>query len=418
MSIRYKIFAVFILAVLMTAIVLSIFLDLRYGVFVLGLTFVLGIGFFALFNANFQSTINEQTEELQKYKLAVAHAAEHIIITDPTGKILYANKAVEKITGYASEEVIGKTPRLWGGQMSEEFYKNFWKTIKEDKEIFEGEIKNVRKNGEEYIAETRVAPVTDDNGEVLYFVGIERDITKEKEVDRAKTEFVSLASHQLRSPLSTINWYTEMLIDGNAGKINEKQFQYLREVRSAKSRMAGIIDALLNVSRLELGTFTLEPEPTDICKLAESITKDYEQKIKEKSINFERVIGDDIPIMNVDRDLLMIIIQNLISNAVKYTQENGDIEFKIQRKDPDLLIQVSDNGCGIPKDSQGKIFSKLFRASNVEQIDPNGNGLGLYIAKSILEKSNGEIWFDSEEDVGTTFYVTIPLSGMKVRKNN
>jgi PAS domain S-box-containing protein len=151
-----------------------------------------------------KNKIESLAGDLEKFKLAVDNASDHIVITDPDGVILYANRAVEKITGYSHSEVIGNKPSLWGKQMPEEFYNNLWKTIKEEKTNFIGELNNRRKNGEIYVAEASISPILNSNNKVIFFVGIERDITLLKEISDAKTEFVSVASHQLRTPLTGI----------------------------------------------------------------------------------------------------------------------------------------------------------------------------------------------------------------------
>ncbi len=350
--------------------------------------------------------------DLQKFKLAVENASDHIIITDSDGKIIFANKAAEKITGYSQEEIIGKTPRLWGGQMPLEFYKNLWKTIKLDKKVFEGEISNRRKSGQNYIAEIHIGPVLDERNRILFFVGIERDITKAKEIDRAKSEFVSLASHQLRTPLSAINWYTEMLMDGDVGEMNEKQKDYLQEIYGASKRMAALVSALLNVSRIELGTFAIEPKLTDVVELTKSVIKDMSLRIRKDKQEVIENYGEGIKTLNVDPNLMRIIIENLFFNSVKYTKDDGEIKISIEKTADAIVLSVADNGYGIPKDEQVKIFKKFFRADNIREKETDGNGLGLYMVKEVAEKAGGKIWFESEENKGTTFHVSIPLAGM------
>ncbi len=244
------------------------------------------------------------------------------------------------------------------------------------------------------------------------------DTTKEKAVDKAKTEFVSLASHQLRTPLSAVNWYTEMLLAGDAGKLNEKQKEYLDEVHIGSQRMAAIVNALLDVSRLELGIFMVEPESTDIVVLAKSAIDEQKNQIDEKKLKLLPHFATDIPKINADPKLLHMVFQNLLSNAVKYTPEGGSIEFSISldKENGQVHIQVADTGYGIPKNQQDKIFTKLFRADNVRKIDTEGTGLGLYIVKSIIEHTEGTIRFESEENKGTTFYLTLPIEGMKKKE--
>jgi signal transduction histidine kinase len=250
------------------------------------------------------------------------------------------------------------------------------------------------------------------------------NIDREKEIDTAKTEFVSLASHQLRTPLSAVNWYTEMLLDGDAGKINVKQKKYLAEIYNGNQRMVALVNALLNVSRLELGTFAIEPTTVDMNVVAAQVIDDLKPQTiqKEQTLTFST---EEVSKIVADEKLLRMVIQNLLANAVKYTPEKGKISLVLKKlaagtplegrvfKDDSTVIIVSDTGYGIPLDQQERIFTKLFRADNVLERDTEGTGLGLYIVKSIVTHAGGEIWFTSVEDGGTTFYVVLPASGMK-----
>lgn len=367
----------------------------------------------------------EKTEflakDLEKFKLAVENASDHIVITDADGAVLYANKAVEKITGFSNKEVIGKkagSKELWGGNMKKEVYDEFWDIIKNKKQIYAGEFKNKRKNGEEYDAAASVSPILDNSGQVVFFIGIERDITREKEIDKAKTEFVSLASHQLRTPLTAINWYVEMLMNGDAGKINKEQKNYLEEVYKGSKRMVDLVNALLNVSRIDLGTFAIDPEPIDFAAASKDVLNELKPSIINKKMKIKEVYDKNVPLINADPKLIRIIFQNLLSNAVKYTPEKGTISVGIKKDNEDVLITISDTGYGIPIGQQARIFEKLFRADNARQRETDGTGLGLYVLKSIIEKNDGKIWFESAENKGTTFYVRMPLSGMKKKEGS
>ena len=270
-------------------------------------------------------------------------------------------------------------------------------------------------------------PVRDDTGTLRFVAVVFDDVTKEKEVDRAKTEFVSLASHQLRTPLSSINWYSEMLLDGDAGKITKEQKKYLQEIYRGNKRMVELVDALLNVSRIEMGTFMVEPVPMNIVAAATSALADFKKMIKKKKIIVKELHTKDIPHIMADPKLIRIIFQNLLSNAIKYTPEHGTVSLTVaalkkgQSADGKktsremLLIKVADTGYGIPYEQHSKIFTKMFRADNVREHDPEGTGLGLYLVKSIVEHVEGSIWFESEEDKGSTFYVVLPLEGMQKR---
>ncbi len=372
--------------------------------------------------------LSKQVQETEKFKLAVEHASDHIIITDKEGIVIYANQAVFHVTGYRPEEAIGKKAgELWHKPMPTEFYQSMWKTIKENKQTFQGEITNQRKNGEEYAAQLTISPVLDAAGEVVFFLGIERDISKEKMIDKIKSEFVSFASHQLRTPLTSVKWYTEMLLGGDAGPVTADQQKYLQEIYHGSKRMVDLVTSLLNVSRIEMGTFSVEPERMSVQEELHNVLSELKLQIAERKLSIH-VQTNDLPQVIVDRKLLTIVLQNLLTNAVKYTPQGGSIEIELcQRQAGEMLggrhldesawcCVVSDTGYGIPQSQADKIFSKLFRADNVREKDANGTGLGLYITKSIITQSNGDIWFESQENVGTTFYFWLPMVGMNRRE--
>jgi signal transduction histidine kinase len=178
---------------------------------------------------------------------------------------------------------------------------------------------------------------------------------------------------------------------------------------------------------MELGTFTVEPEPLNIVTLARSLVTEFTHQPEKKEIKIYEDYAKHLPIIKADPKLLRMVIQNLLANSVKYTPDKGHIRFVIaltdvngvisaKNKKDNILIKVSDNGYGIPKNNQAKIFTKLFRADNVRAKNTQGTGLGLYIAKAIVDQSGGKIWFKSKEDKGSIFYITLPLTGMKKKK--
>lgn len=357
---------------------------------------------------------DRQTQELQKFKEAVDYASDHIVITDSEGIILYANDAVEEITGFSAKEAIGQTPALWGKQMSDEFYQEFWKQIKIEKKVYEGEIKNKRKNGEIYYAEIHVSPILDTDKNVKAFVGIERDITKEKEIDKMKTEFVSVASHQLRTPLTGIKWFIEVMRDESiSGKLNDEQTKYLKSIETSTERMITLVNDLLNVSRIDTGNkFNIEKQKTDIIKSIKEAVE--ENKILAKDSQIELKFQKDFPkklTLNIDPDKMFEVFKNLINNAIKYSSQKDSVEIGIkERSNKSITFFIKDEGLGIPEEAQKRIFQKFFRAQNVLKNQTDGSGLGLYIAKAIIEGHDGEISFESEVDKGTTFYIKLPTT--------
>ena len=346
-----------------------------------------------------------------------------LVVVDKEGKINYINKSFEEMLGWKSQEIIGKSmvevvPRedLHGIEVS---FKERILTQVLAGQKFVADLTNpfyyLRKDKSRFPVSSIVAPVIL-NKKIVGAVEVFRDITKEKGIDKAKTEFVSLASHQLRTPLSTVNWYSEMLLTGDVGAISSEQKIYLEEIYKGNQRMVDLVNTLLDVSRIELGTFDGESKPTNIVALVESVIEEQKLQIDEKKLKLKCVIADHIPLIQVDPKLIRMVIQNLLSNSVKYTPERGKISILLALDDKkNIVIKISDTGYGIPNGQQDKIFTKLFRADNVVGKDTEGTGLGLYIAKSIVDQAGGSLWFESEENKGTTFNLLLPIG--KVKRN-
>jgi PAS domain S-box-containing protein len=385
----------------------------------------------AMFNVLEDLTVEKTKAEnsaydLRKFKLALDNTSDHVTITDVEGIVVYANAAVEKITGYAPEDALGKKAgALWKLPMPIEFYQNLWNTIKNQKKTFLGEIQNRNKNGHVYSASINISPVLDEDGDILFFVGIERDITKEKEVDEAKGEFIALASHQMRTPITIINWYTEMLLSGDAGVLNPKQIDYFNQVHAASQRMNAIIKSFLHILSLETGTLQVNPIPVDLVATLRAILGELKFNIEKKRLRIVEHYQESLPALKVDAEVVQVVLENIVSNAVKYSPENGEISVSATRASAgdviagktiasnSLVIGVSDGGIGIAANDVDKIFSKFFRSESAKKWDPNGNGLGLYMTNKMVEIIGGLVWFTSQEGKGTQFYVLLPLEVKK-----
>ncbi len=359
-----------------------------------------------------KNKIEREIQNVRKFQKAVDSSTEAVSITTPDGALVYVNPAWTALNGYTDSEALGRNPRLLKSEETKpEIFSAMWEKISAGLPFATEDIINKRKNGTVYHADLSIFPIRED-AQILFYVSLCQDITQRKEVDRAKTEFVSLASHQLRTPLSAIRWYSEMLLSKYVGELNDKQKQYVKEIYAGNLRMVELVNALLNVSRIDLGTFAIEPEPVDLVEICDSVLMELTPQINEKKQTVERLFSKAPKTYAADPKLIRIVFQNFLSNSVKYTQPEGHIVAEISATGTELYIRVSDNGYGIPKPQHGKIFEKLFRADNVRQKDTEGTGLGMYIVKAIVESSGGRIWFESEENQGTTFHVILPIAGM------
>lgn len=228
-----------------------------------------------------------------------------------------------------------------------------------------------------------------------------------RELDRQKDELLSIVSHQLATPVSSVKWYLEMLLDGDVGVLSKEQQEYLNTMQSVTYNLADLVSMILDVSRIQLGKMKVDAQPLDLNLFFKEILFAIEPKAKEKEQKFDVSIPNDLPKAMLDKRLTRMTIENLLSNAVKYTPAKGTVKWFMELRGTMLYMEVRDTGCGIPEKDQKQIFGKLFRASNTGAID--GNGFGLYVAKGAIEAQGGKIWFESKENKGTTFFVELPL---------
>ncbi len=232
-----------------------------------------------------------------------------------------------------------------------------------------------------------------------------------REIDRIKSEFVSVAAHQLRTPLTGIKWTVNALLAGEFGQLSKTHTSTLRAVLETANRLVVLIGDLLNVARLEEGRYGLETEARSPEALIRSFAERFEAVAEEAGISFSLALTPKpLPAFSHDPQSLGIILENLLENAVQYTRRGGTISVAVRESDTALTISVSDTGIGIPRREQVKMFTKFFRAPNAQKLQPNGTGLGLYLAKNIVERNRGAMTFESAEGQGSTFTVVLPRS--------
>jgi signal transduction histidine kinase len=226
------------------------------------------------------------------------------------------------------------------------------------------------------------------------------------EANRMKSEFISIVSHQLRSPLTNLRWTLDFLI---SEKAEEKRFDYYNILKENSMRMGELIDNLLVVSRMEQGKFPIKKEEFSLEDFTKKIVKDSEQFALAANVKIEFKIEKDLPRTFADPNQLKLLVDNLVSNAIRYTKGPGDIKIELSSTRDNFVFKIKDTGLGIPKKDQKYIFQKFFRAQNAQLHQTQGSGLGLYIAKSVAESMGGKIGFESEENKGSTFWFTMPI---------
>lgn len=228
--------------------------------------------------------------------------------------------------------------------------------------------------------------------------------------ERLKTDFITLSSHQLRTPLSVIKWFTEILLRQRHGNLDKKQLDYLQEIQRACERAIALVNDLLQVSRVQEGKLHLDLGPVEIFHLVEEVIDSNRSLMTTNSISFRlEIINGPLPLLVIDKIKIRRVMQNLLSNAVKYTPKNGNIHIILKNTGKEVIFSITDTGVGIPADQQNKIFQRFFRGSNIIRIQPDGTGLGLFIARSLIEAHKGKIWFESLEGKGSTFYFSLPV---------
>jgi signal transduction histidine kinase len=232
---------------------------------------------------------------------------------------------------------------------------------------------------------------------------------KLKALDEAKDEFVSMASHQLRTPLTSIKGYLSMVIEGDAGDISPLQADMLNQAYASSQRMVFLIADLLNVSRLKTGKFVIESKTTKLAELVSTEVAQLQETAKSRKLSLSYLEPKDFPDMQLDETKIRQVVMNFIDNAIYYTPQGGKITVTLEKKTKSIELKVDDNGMGVPKSSQHQLFTKFYRADNAQKARPDGTGIGLFMAKKVIVAQGGSIIFKSQEGQGSTFGFTFPL---------
>ena len=368
----------------------------------------------------------ELGEERDRLNTIITSMSEGLIVVDKNLKITLINPTAESLLETTKDKVLGKditkaVPLFTGKEGRDEVSlqdRPLNKAIKSGKMIFSSlgdDFYFQTGSGRKLAVVLAAAPLSGEkfSGAVTMF----RDATEEKQLDEAKTSFISVSSHQLRTPLTSMRWFSEMMMAGDAGPISKEQRHFLERIYEGTDRMIGLVNLLLQIARVEAGRVKIEPVPVDLKTVTQgvsvSLKSNFDQKSQKIIIKSE---PEPFPIIKMDQEVIWQVVQNLLSNANRYAPEKSTIRVSIIKKGDMAEYSVKDEGIGIPKEQQGRIFEKFFRADNALKEVPTGSGLGLSLAKLLVEGWGGKIWFETEEKKGTTFYFTLPLKGMEAKE--
>jgi signal transduction histidine kinase len=247
---------------------------------------------------------------------------------------------------------------------------------------------------------------------LLFTIGnfIIRTVTEVAKANKMKTEFISIASHQLKTPISEMKWETELLLSKFSEGLSEKQTGIVKEIAHSGHKMGRLVDDLLDVARIDQGQLALSKDKIDLCAMVHEAMASQKELAEASKVKVNMSCPVSSLAVVADKRRIAVVLDNLISNAIKYTHENGVAEIFLEGQDDAVQACIRDNGVGIPRAEQSRICEKFFRSSNAVKTKTDGTGLGLYIAKNIIEQSGGTFWFKSIENVGSEFYFTLPVS--------
>lgn len=345
------------------------------------------------------------------WEILFQHVPTAVLIVDQKRTILESNPPFAQLVAAEAGTLKGKTldQLLLLLQPNSKTLSTPWSVIPTADWVTDQKVKLA--NGEIVpIAYHILAIPNDDLEPVLVMI---RDARREQELMELRSEFVSIVSHQLRTPASAVKWYLETLIDNRRGNpVNEWQVDKLHQAYQSNERMISLINDLLNVSRLDSGKFELHAKSVDLPKMVEEVQNELVHFASAHNVEIISHLPADLPAVSADADKVREVVLNLLTNAIKYNRPgHHEVTITTAVKGKMVEVAVQDQGIGIPKKGQDHMFEKFYRADNAVESQTEGSGLGLYIAREIIRLHGGDIWLTSEEGVGTTVYFNLPVYG-------
>ncbi len=386
------------------------------------------------YTKHLEGQVREKTRESTQSKVHVETILENLMSGlleyNNTFTLLRMNRSAEELLGVPRGEVVGKEilPKDLGKEHWQSLVDVSYPALSPEAKKVKHEVlrkgvdvTNIKVNYP-LARELQVitAPVINSiTSERQGFIKLVRDITREKTIARSKSEFISIAAHQLRTPLSAIKWVLHMVINGDLGSLNASQKELLKNGYDTNEKMIRLVNDLLNVARIEEGRFGYNFKRDDIMTVIDSVLASIKGFAlgKKVEVKVETPSGPPPPFV-FDASKISLVLQNLVDNAVKYTPDGGSVSVAVGVEDENAVVRVSDSGIGVPKDQMDRLFTKFFRAGNAVHMQTNGSGLGLYLAKNVVLRHGGELTVKSTEGKGSVFTFTLPLDADRIPKDD
>jgi two-component system, NtrC family, sensor histidine kinase KinB len=341
----------------------------------------------------------------RKTEAVIRSIAEGLVVVNAQGKVIMMNPAAEKLLGTSRKDKIGKP--LLDSPKEEQLFS----LVKDSPDLQDREIELVSKASEtKKVLRASSAVVEDENGQTVGMVSVLSDISKQKELDQLKSNFVSGVTHELRTPLVAIDKSISLILTKSVGEISPAQEEFLSIAQRNIKRLSNLINDLLDLSKLEAGKMEIHPRNSSVEYVINEAVSGLENWAKTKSINIEKKIEAGLPEINIDPDRIIQVLNNLIGNAVKFAPSNSNITItaSLSGEDKGIMVSVQDDGVGIAKEDLPKIFNKFYQAGERVASDINGTGIGLSIVKEIVELHGGKVWVESEKGAGARFVFILP----------
>ncbi len=354
--------------------------------------------------------LRQAADENLRLARAVNSASEGVVITDATQRdhpIIYTNPAFLRITGYQFDEVVGRNCRfLQGLDTDPQAIAQIRKAIAERNEL-KITLLNYRQDGQPFWNELKIAPVFSDEGNLLYFIGIQADITDRRAVERMKDEFISVVSHELRTPLTSIRGALGLLASGLLNTQPERGQRMLEIAVTNTDRLVRLVNDILDIERIESGKVTMTKETCDAANLMLQAADAMRAMAEKAGVTFS--VSPVLAWLRVDPDKIIQTLTNLLSNAIKFSTEGSTVWLTAEHRGEQMLFQVKDQGRGIPADKLETIFGRFQQIDASDSRKKGGTGLGLAICRSIVQQHGGRIWAESTLGEGSTFCFTLPV---------